>query len=210
MRLPWIAQRPKMRWRHAPQEGRPARRPPTRTASRARRGHRRPRLRPGRPRPATAVHDSKEGAEVTVTADATGSGQLFYDWKLTKVATIVAQSFDPTFTFTPLDDGSYSVSLKVIDASPKPTPSRTESLLVHNVRPVLVVADDQPVNEGSPLDLSGVGHAAAGAVHRRRQARHAYRHGRLGRRTPACNRLAVIEFNGSGASSAPTPTPTTA
>ncbi|MEX2091159.1 MAG: PKD domain-containing protein, partial [Pirellulales bacterium] len=104
----------------------------------------------------TAVHDSNEGVEVTVTADATGSSPLFYDWTLTQGADVVAQSNNPAFQFTPLDDANYSVTLEVTDST-ESVASRSESLIVHNVRPVLTVAPDQMVDEGSLLDLSAVG-----------------------------------------------------
>jgi PKD repeat protein len=104
----------------------------------------------------TAVHDSNEGTSVTTTAAASGFGALLYEWKLTQGANVVAQSNNPAFQFTPLDDGNYSVTLKITDSA-QSTASRTESLIVHNVRPVLVVAVDQMVDEGSPLDLSAVG-----------------------------------------------------
>ena len=90
----------------------------------------------------TAAHDSNEGAQVTATATASGTGQLFYEWTLKQGATTVAQSFNPTFSFTPLDDASYSVMVKVTDST-QSSASRTEQVLVHNVEPVLVVALDQ-------------------------------------------------------------------
>ena len=104
----------------------------------------------------TAVHDTNEGTEVTATADAAGQGTLHYEWTLTKDANVVAEGFDPAFTFTPLDDGDYSVALKVTDDA-QLVATRTESVVVHNVDPVLVVAPDQMVDEGELLDLSAIG-----------------------------------------------------
>ena len=72
------------------------------------------------------------------------------------------------------------------------------NVTVNNVRPVLVVALDQSVNEGALLDLSGIGAPPLASVHRRWRPRHAHGHGRLGRRfwyEPA----SVLETNGSGA-----------
>jgi PKD repeat protein len=105
--------------------------------------------------PSTSAHDSKEGAQITVSADASGSGTLTYDWKLIQNANVVAQGNSSTFSFQPQDDGSYSVSLSVTDGDGS-TATRTEALEVHNVRPVLVVALDQEVKEGELLDLSAV------------------------------------------------------
>jgi PKD repeat protein len=106
----------------------------------------------------TAVHDSNEGTQVTVTANASGSGPLSFEWTLSKDAIVVAQSINPAFKFTPLDNGDYSVTLKITDSGDEPsTASRTESLVVQNLRPVLVVALDQQVDEGTLLDLSALG-----------------------------------------------------
>ena len=58
--------------------------------------------------------------------------------------------------FTPLDDANYSVTLNITDGDGA-TATRTESLNVHNVRPVLTVAMDQEVEEGELLDLSAIG-----------------------------------------------------
>ncbi len=67
--------------------------------------------------PSTAVHDSKEGAEVSVTATASGSGTLSFNWTLTEGANTVAQSNNPTFQFTPLDNGNYTVTVQVTDST---------------------------------------------------------------------------------------------
>src|SRR3546814_874681 len=63
----------------------------------------------------TAIYDTNEGTPITVTGTASGSGQLVYDWKVTKDAAVVAQSFSQTLNFTPLDDGNYTVTLTVFD-----------------------------------------------------------------------------------------------
>ncbi len=109
----------------------------------------------------TAIHDSNEGTEVTVTAATSGFGALLYEWKLTQGATVVAQSNNPAFQFTPLDDANYSVTLKITDSA-QSVASRTESLIIQNVRPVLVVAQDQMVDEGSLLNLSAIGAPSLG------------------------------------------------
>jgi len=104
----------------------------------------------------TAVHDVDEGSEVVATAVASGEGTLLYDWKLTQGATVVVQGNNPTFQFTPLDDANYSVTLTISDST-QSVATRTESLTVRNVRPVLVVAPNQIVGDGKLLDLTGIG-----------------------------------------------------
>ncbi|HEY3392612.1 MAG TPA: PKD domain-containing protein [Lacipirellulaceae bacterium] len=56
------------------------------------------------------------------------------------------------------NDGVFTVTVSVMDQAGG---SETQSfqVTVNNVRPVLVVAVDQTVNEGQPLDLSGIGGA---------------------------------------------------
>jgi PKD repeat protein len=103
----------------------------------------------------TAAHDSNEGTQITATASVGGDGPLSYDWKLMEGATTVAQSSATSFTFTPPDDGNYTVTLDLMDA--ESSASRTEDVVIHNVRPVLHAAPNQTVFEGSKLDLSGVG-----------------------------------------------------
>ncbi len=104
----------------------------------------------------TAIHDSNEGTQLTASAVVSGAGPLIYEWKVTKDAAVVAQSFNSTLNFQPLDDGNYEVSLRLTD-SQQTLATRTESILVHNVRPVLVAAADQMVDEGAELDLSAIG-----------------------------------------------------
>jgi PKD repeat protein len=104
---------------------------------------------------ATAVHDTNEGTQIQASANATGIGALSYEWTLSREATVIATSTNATYNFTPLDDGNYSLTLKVTDST-ESTATRTEEILVHNVRPVLVVAPDQTIDEGSPLNLSAL------------------------------------------------------
>jgi hypothetical protein len=103
----------------------------------------------------TAIHDTNEGTQFTATANATGTGQLFYEWTLKQGATTVAQSFSPMFSFTPPDQASYTLTVKVVDST-QSSATRTEEVLVHNLRPVLTVPPNQFVDEGSPLELTGM------------------------------------------------------
>src|SRR5271156_2837906 len=59
-----------------------------------------------------------EGSPVTATANATGQGQLSYSWSLSQGNTTLATGANPSFSFTPPDDGNYSVNLTVADNSP--------------------------------------------------------------------------------------------
>jgi PKD repeat protein len=99
---------------------------------------------------------ANEGSLVTATANATGQGQLTYDWSLTQGNTTLATGANASFSFTPPDDGNYDVNLKVTDNSPV-SDSKSVALLVKNQPPVLVVANNQTVNEGQLLDLTGNG-----------------------------------------------------
>jgi PKD repeat protein len=105
--------------------------------------------------PSTAVHDTNEGTQVNASANATGFGDLFYEWTLRKDGAIVEKSFDPTYSFTPQDNGSFTLTVAVTDST-QSTATETQAILVRNVRPVLIVASDQVVDEGSPLNLSAL------------------------------------------------------
>jgi PKD repeat protein len=95
-----------------------------------------------------------EGSPVTAAVNATGQGQLSYSWSLGQGNTTLATGANPSFNFTPPDDGNYSVNLTVADNSPN-SDSKSIGLLVNNQPPVLVVAADQSVDEGQLLDLTG-------------------------------------------------------
>ncbi len=56
------------------------------------------------------------------------------------------------------NEGVYTVTVSVIDQAGG-SDMQSFDVTVNNVRPVLVVAIDQTVNEGQPLDLSGIGGA---------------------------------------------------
>ena len=109
-----------------------------------------------------------EGQTATATAIATGTGPLAFDWSLSENGTEIASgsqaavnSNDPvTFNFVLPDDTEqgeqqYVLELTVTD-SDNTSASTMVDLAASNVRPVLVVASDQNVNEGQLLDLSGV------------------------------------------------------
>jgi PKD repeat protein len=56
------------------------------------------------------------------------------------------------------NDGVYTVTVSVMDQAGG-SDTQLFEVTVNNVRPVLVVAIDQEINEGQPLDLSGIGGA---------------------------------------------------
>jgi PKD repeat protein len=156
MRLPWISRRPSQRAATRRKKAAPLR---------VRRLERRRVLdaavadlvfAPADTVGSTAVYDTNEGTAVSVTGDASGSGALLFDWKVTKDAAVVHQSFSQTLNFTPLDDGNYTVTLTVTDSF-QSSATRSEEMVVHNLRPVLVVADSQVTNEGTTLDLGAIG-----------------------------------------------------
>jgi len=105
---------------------------------------------------ATEVHDTHEGTQVSASATATGFGDLFYEWTLRKDGQIVEKGYETTYDFTPLDDGNYSITLKVTDSA-QSSASQTQEILVHNLQPVLTVPSEQTIDEGSLLELSALG-----------------------------------------------------
>ncbi|MGD9635586.1 MAG: PKD domain-containing protein, partial [Pirellulales bacterium] len=111
---------------------------------------------------ATEVHDTNEGTTINASATATGFGDLFYEWTLRKDGAIVEKGYDTTYSYTPQDDGNYSITLKVTDST-QSSASQTQDILVHNVRPELTVAPNQTVNEGALLNLSAMGPTPLGS-----------------------------------------------
>ena len=104
---------------------------------------------------ATPLHDVNEGASVTATSNATGAGELQYDWALKQGTTTVAAGTDPSFTFVAPNDGSYSVELTVTD----------DTASVANISaPINVLNEDptitslsimSPINENAKATLTG-------------------------------------------------------
>ncbi|HMO10397.1 MAG TPA: PKD domain-containing protein, partial [Actinotalea sp.] len=102
--------------------------------------------------PGTDAHDSNEGTQVTATASASGTGPLTYAWQLLQGDTVITQTLGTSFVFTPLDDGVYTVTLKVTDGA-QTAATRSEQLIVHNVAPQLTNVVGDTINEGQTADI---------------------------------------------------------
>ena len=89
-----------------------------------------------------------EGSPVTATANATGQGQLNYTWSFTQGATTLATGTNPSFNFTPPDDGNFNVNLTVTDSTAV-SDSKAVGLTVSNVPPQLVNVTGSTINENS-------------------------------------------------------------
>ena len=102
-------------------------------------------------------------------ADASGTvGGTTYQWDAqTRELTVTHLYEDDNPTATTSD--TYAVALVVRDDDLGASDPYNVDITVGNVRPVLIVAADQTVDEGALLDLSGVGSSVAGAVRRRRR-----------------------------------------
>jgi PKD repeat protein len=99
-----------------------------------------------------------EGDMVTVSATATGTGPLEFDWMVTRDSTPIADSFTSSVNFTALEDGVYLVHLIVTDQADQISDSLRFEIVVQNGLPEIMVAGPQDnLPEGSLLDMTGVG-----------------------------------------------------
>ena len=103
--------------------------------------------------------DLDEGAAITLTAT-TDAGTPTFDWTVTKDGTELATSTDPSFTFTPEDDGTYTVALTVTGTDPADptltgTASDSETVEIANVAPEVVVPADATLDEGGTFTGTG-------------------------------------------------------
>ena len=110
--------------------------------------------------PTVAITDvpstSEEGTAITL-----GSSIAYpdpeetytYAWSVEKNGAAYLTGADTSFTFTPDDDASYVVSLKVTDSAGYET-TVTETIAVANVAPTLTLTGDATVDEGSVFTLS--------------------------------------------------------
>jgi PKD repeat protein len=96
---------------------------------------------------------ANEGSQVTATATATGQGQLNYTWTFTQGATTLATGTNPSFNFTPPDDGNYNVNLTVTDSTAV-SDSKAVGLTVNNVPPQLVNVIGATVDENAVATIT--------------------------------------------------------
>jgi uncharacterized delta-60 repeat protein len=103
-----------------------------------------------------AVHlpaSLKEGQPITLTgtAEDVPADALFYSWTVTHGATTLTGG-GPTFTFTPADDGVYTVNLHVEDDDHGVTNAEATTANVENVAPEVTVGGiPTQTNEGTAL-----------------------------------------------------------
>ncbi len=99
-----------------------------------------------------------EGTPVNLTGNFTDPGVLdahTFLWHVTSSnGQSVADGTDPSFSFTPLDDGTYTVTLTVTDNGGGVGQARM-TVTATNVAPSAQAGPDQTVNEGTPVTLTG-------------------------------------------------------
>lgn len=102
-----------------------------------------------------ATTTSNEGAEISLGSSILNfpTGTPVYAWTVTKSGNTVASGSGSTFDFTPIDNGSYVVSLTVTVGEWSATDSR--SITVLNVDPTPTGVTINAVDEGSSATLSG-------------------------------------------------------
>ncbi|WP_219892241.1 PKD domain-containing protein [Chamaesiphon polymorphus] len=94
-----------------------------------------------------------EGQLVQLTATATGTGALTYNWYVDNATTpIVGQTLNYAFA----DNGVYPVKLTVIDSNSVIT-TQTVSVTVNNVAPIIVnIIKPSQINEGEPVSFKAI------------------------------------------------------
>ncbi|MBI4326904.1 MAG: PKD domain-containing protein, partial [Chloroflexi bacterium] len=99
-----------------------------------------------------------EGALVNFTnafADPGSNDTLTFLWKVRSTnKQIIADGTGPTFSFTPFDNGAYTVSLRVTDDDDG-VGTDEAVVIVNNVAPVADAGSDVTRNEGDQVSLSG-------------------------------------------------------
>jgi hypothetical protein len=101
--------------------------------------------------------DIAEGDSITLDSIVTqgcGSGAVTYLWEARLGSTVVATSTDPSFTFSPADNGSYEVTLTASSG----TVSDTDTVTINavNLNPSITASTaTQPVTGGPDVTLSG-------------------------------------------------------
>lgn len=101
-----------------------------------------------------------EGTAMTfgaIISDPGVNDTFAYAWSVSQGETVLATGTDPEFHFTPPDNGSYAVSLKVTDDDGGEG-SASQTFAVVNVAPELsdAVIDPAVVDEGGNVSISGI------------------------------------------------------
>ncbi len=103
-----------------------------------------------------------EGTAVSLSALATDADVVTLSWSASLDGSLVASGFEPDFTFLPVDDGTYEVSLTADDGEGGIT-TTSGQVTVTNLSPVVVITgipdsaiEDQPVILGSIASDAGV------------------------------------------------------
>jgi hypothetical protein len=100
-----------------------------------------------------------EGTAVTVSA-ATDAGTPTFDWSVTQNGSELFSGTANTFSFTPADDGTFTVSLTVTGTDPANpastlTQTATQTLAVTNVAPTVTVPADATIDAGATFTGQG-------------------------------------------------------
>lgn len=97
-----------------------------------------------------------EGTAVNLASSDPGAGTFTYEWTVTGPAPSATTGSDPTFSFTPNDDGIYHVTLTVTDTSDNHTSTAETDITVDNVPPQ-DLAIDGPTSgvRGQTLSFTG-------------------------------------------------------
>jgi hypothetical protein len=107
------------------------------------------------PIPAQTVNEGTPASYTGSFADpGTVDSQLF-DWHVTSTnSQVVPDGTSQNFTFTPNDNGTYTITFTVQDADGGPSAATTTTLTVLEVPPTATLSNNGPVNEGSPVTVS--------------------------------------------------------
>jgi hypothetical protein len=101
-----------------------------------------------------APSSSPEGTPINLAASVSvTSGTMTYAWSVSRDG-FHASGSDPTFSFTPNDNGSYVVNLSVSDQT-GPLGSDSKTITVTNAAPVVIAGADASLAEGATFGRAG-------------------------------------------------------
>ena len=104
----------------------------------------------------TAPTSGLEGSEITVTGSAVdpGADTLSYTWTVLKDEAAYATGDGQSFTFTPDDQGSYTVQLTVSDEDGGSTTAAPATFVAANVAPTAGLSGNGPITYGDTAVVS--------------------------------------------------------